>query len=254
MASTQEAFDHHVQGFVARDVSVVVKDFDEGSLVIAKGEIFRGLAAVRDYSTELFEELPKDCDFEITECIVLDKSVYIVSNAESETVVYDFATDTGGLIVDGSGSQLSFTTFAPNPHGLVGSTNVADRQWHHVAIVYDGQRKILYVDGEIDAQEPFSSTISTNDVNVRLGFNAEYTGGQCDGLLDEVRIYSRALSKMGGGRSSWFKAPHLEKRLQCRKAARRLTRSTASLRQDSAIRHLSDATTQGSVEFPWNRS
>ena len=60
MASTQEAFDHHVQGFVARDVSVVVKDFDEGSLVIAKGEIFRGLAAVRDYSTELFEELPKD--------------------------------------------------------------------------------------------------------------------------------------------------------------------------------------------------
>ena len=49
---------------------------------------------MQDFFTRLFGELPKDCSFELTECIVLDKSVYIVWNAESETVVYDFATDT----------------------------------------------------------------------------------------------------------------------------------------------------------------
>ena len=94
MASTQEVFDHHVQGFVARDVSMILEDFEETSIVIANGETFKGLAAVQDFFTRLFGELPKDCSFELTECIVVDKSVYIVWNAESETVVYDFATDT----------------------------------------------------------------------------------------------------------------------------------------------------------------
>lgn len=94
MASTQEVFDHHVEGFVARDLSMVLEDFDENSILIANGETFRGLAGVRAFYAELFTELPKDCAFELTECIVLDTNVYIVWNAESETVVYDFATDT----------------------------------------------------------------------------------------------------------------------------------------------------------------
>jgi hypothetical protein len=92
--STQEVFDHHVEGFVARDVSMVLEDFDESSVVIANGETLRGLTGAREFFAELFTELPKDCAFELTSCIVLDKHVYIVWNAESETVVYDFATDT----------------------------------------------------------------------------------------------------------------------------------------------------------------
>lgn len=92
--STQEVFDHHVESFVARDVSMVLEDFTESSVVIANGKTFRGLAAVREFFGGLFTELPKDCAFELTECIVLDKNVYIVWNAESETVAYDYATDT----------------------------------------------------------------------------------------------------------------------------------------------------------------
>lgn len=100
MASTQEVFDHHVQGFAARDVSMMLEDFDENSVLIANGETFTGLAEIGAFFEELFTELPKDCAFELTECIVLDKSVYIVWNAESETVVYDYATDTF-IIEDG---------------------------------------------------------------------------------------------------------------------------------------------------------
>ena len=92
--STQQVFDHHVEGFVARDVSMVLEDFAESSVVIANGETFRGLTDVRDFFDGLFIELPKDCAFELTECIVLDKNVYIVWNAESETVAYDYVTDT----------------------------------------------------------------------------------------------------------------------------------------------------------------
>ena len=33
MATTQDIWDHHVQGFVARDVSMVLEDFTDDSLV-----------------------------------------------------------------------------------------------------------------------------------------------------------------------------------------------------------------------------
>jgi hypothetical protein len=91
-------------------------------------------------------------------------------------------------------NTLSFTTFAPSPHNLAGSTNVFDGQWHHIAAVYDGTRKTLYVDGQVDAQALYSATLSTNNANVRLGFNSEFTQGQYDGFLDDVRIFNRGLS------------------------------------------------------------
>lgn|GEM_PF-201804 len=94
-----------------------------------------------------------------------------------------------------STNRLSFTTFAPSADNMVGSTNVFDGQWHHIAVVYDGSRKVLYVDGAVDAQEPYSATLNTNNINVRLGFNSEYSAGQYDGLLDDVRVYDRPLSQ-----------------------------------------------------------
>ena len=94
-----------------------------------------------------------------------------------------------------SSNKLSFTTFAPFPDNMVGSTNVFDGQWHHIVAVYDGSQKQLYVDGAVDAQEPYSSTVSTNNLKVRLGFNSEYTVGQYDGLLDDIRVFNRGLSQ-----------------------------------------------------------
>jgi hypothetical protein len=92
-------------------------------------------------------------------------------------------------------NTLTFTTFAPSPSELVGSMNVYDGQWHHIAAVYDGSQKTLYVDGVVDAQTPYTQTVSRNNVNVRLGFNSQFTVGQYDGIQDDVRIFSRPLSQ-----------------------------------------------------------
>jgi hypothetical protein len=94
----------------------------------------------------------------------------------------------------GGSKTLQFTTWAPGFDELVGQTNVFDGQWHHIAVVYDGTQKILYVDGQMDAQRPYNRTLNTNNLNVRLGYNTEYPSGQYDGLLDDVRIYDRSLS------------------------------------------------------------
>ena len=94
MATTQEVWDHHVTGFVARDVPTVLEDFTDGSVLVANGELHRGRTEIGQFSEGLFVELPKDCSFDLSTCIVLEKHVYIVWNAESDSVVYEFAADT----------------------------------------------------------------------------------------------------------------------------------------------------------------
>ena len=94
MATTQEVWDHHVQGFGTRDVPMVLEDYTEDSVVIVNGDTLKGLGAIGSLYTTLFNELPEDCAFDLPVCIVLDKNVYIIWNAESDTAIYEFATDT----------------------------------------------------------------------------------------------------------------------------------------------------------------
>ncbi|UCD52945.1 MAG: discoidin domain-containing protein [Phycisphaerales bacterium] len=83
----------------------------------------------------------------------------------------------------------------PSPDLRVnGQANVNDGQWHHVAGTYDGAVARLYVDGIEDGSVATSGPIATNTERVYLGENAEAPGRQWNGLIDDVRIYSRALS------------------------------------------------------------
>ncbi len=77
---------------------------------------------------------------------------------------------------------------------VYGTRNVNDGQWHHAVGVYDGTRLSLYVDGTLDASAASTGAIGTNNYNVFIGENAQATGRQFDGLIDDVRVYNRALS------------------------------------------------------------
>jgi hypothetical protein len=71
--------------------------------------------------------------------------------------------------------------------------------FHHVAAVYDNSTKTMqvYLNGSLDGEGIFTTTGSptTNNENVRIGKrNAFSAGTQLAGLIDEVRIWSRALT------------------------------------------------------------
>jgi len=84
----------------------------------------------------------------------------------------------------------------PSPDLRVnGDVNVNDGQWHHVAGTYDGAVARLYVDGVDDGSVLTSGAISKNVYRVYIGANAQRTGREWNGLIDDVRIYSRALSE-----------------------------------------------------------
>src|SRR4030095_14337942 len=92
-------------------------------------------------------------------------------------------------------NTLSFTTFsaAGASDNLVGTVNVANNAWHHVAVVYTGTTKTLYIDGQANATKAYTQALRNNNVKVRFGFNTEFTTGQYGGFLEGVRHFDRAL-------------------------------------------------------------
>jgi len=76
-----------------------------------------------------------------------------------------------------------------------GSINVNDQKWHHVAGVYDGNKIYLYVDGILDDFIHAGGNIPTNNAPVYIGGKVATYGGDWNGLIDDVRIYSYALSE-----------------------------------------------------------
>ena len=69
-----------------------------------------------------------------------------------------------------------------------------NNEWHHVAGTYDGTQLLIYVDGVVGANLSLSSTINVTTHDVALGTNTQASGRYYDGLLDDARIYSRALT------------------------------------------------------------
>ncbi|MHC4659718.1 MAG: LamG domain-containing protein [Planctomycetota bacterium] len=70
--------------------------------------------------------------------------------------------------------------------------------WYHVVFVYDGDERIIYINGQFDGRESYSGNINTNDQPIRIGSWGDPIGpGETryfNGAIDEVAIYKRALS------------------------------------------------------------
>ena len=76
----------------------------------------------------------------------------------------------------------------PNIAGITESTtSIEAGEWHHAACVYDGSAVKVYVNGVLEASNPYSSGISANNAPLRIG-------DKFDGLIEEVTIYNRALT------------------------------------------------------------
>jgi len=112
----------------------------------------------------------------------------LASNTNMESALY----------IDANGN-IRYDTWDWSAHKITGSTIVRDNKWHFVTGVYDsGTREArLYVDGKIDAA-PIGIVGSPDNVikRVRMCSNSNVDAilQPLAGQLDDVRLYSRALS------------------------------------------------------------
>ncbi|MCJ7777247.1 MAG: LamG domain-containing protein [Sedimentisphaerales bacterium] len=66
--------------------------------------------------------------------------------------------------------------------------------WHHLAGTYDGTQVKLYIDGELRNTKDHVGPIASNAYNVNIGADSEKADRFYNGVIDDVRIYNRALS------------------------------------------------------------
>jgi len=75
-------------------------------------------------------------------------------------------------------------------------TIITDDQWHYWTGTYDGTNAIIYIDGKVDASRQYSGPIGdSSNYSLYIGENAQATGRMLHGLLDDVRIYNKALNE-----------------------------------------------------------
>lgn len=70
---------------------------------------------------------------------------------------------------------------------------IIPREWTHVAATYDGSAATLYINGEVSVSTAYSGTVGSGTGYTDIG-SENNSGSRFRGLIDDVRIYDRALS------------------------------------------------------------
>jgi hypothetical protein len=84
--------------------------------------------------------------------------------------------------------------FIDGERNAVGSAALPVDEWSYLAVTYDGSSLRLYVDGSLAATAAVSGSIEASSGPLRIGGNSVWDEWFA-GLIDEVRVYNRALSQ-----------------------------------------------------------
>ncbi len=76
---------------------------------------------------------------------------------------------------------------------LLSQTIITDGDWHRLGLVWDGSSRMLYVDGIVVAEDTQDS-LEVSEKRLYIGTGkAMESGTYWSGLIDDVRIYNRAV-------------------------------------------------------------
>jgi hypothetical protein len=85
-------------------------------------------------------------------------------------------------------------TCPPSPF-LFGNGTLDDGEWHHVAGTYDSRRQALYIDGALDVEQSVSVAMDPTSYRVMIGSIDTLTDRVWHGPIDDVRLYSHAMTR-----------------------------------------------------------
>jgi PKD repeat protein len=90
-----------------------------------------------------------------------------------------------------------FVTVGGHRYGTISDLPLVTGQWYNLAMTYDGHSVKLYINGQLDSEDNRPSGTITPSPYPLMFAEAYYPGhlSWFDGLIDEVRIYDRALSE-----------------------------------------------------------
>jgi hypothetical protein len=88
---------------------------------------------------------------------------------------------------------LEVPVFTGQQANVEADVGLVDGRWHHLAATFDGSMLELYVDGKLAARGTPALDTAGPELNVGRSPASQYSE-HFDGLLDDLRIYDRALA------------------------------------------------------------
>jgi len=105
----------------------------------------------------------------------------------------DIGGEYGYEIMISGGKAMLYVASVADSVELSGTSSVNDNSWHHIVGVRDGNNYYIYVDGILENSETYTLGTTNNTDNLLIG-NDISTTYYFDGTIDNVKVYSRALS------------------------------------------------------------
>jgi hypothetical protein len=102
-----------------------------------------------------------------------------------------FADDQGA---DAGKVDFAHVNISNGVDATPGTSDIRGKGWTHIAAEYDGTYQRLYVNGVQENYLSASSPKTTGVQEVNIGRDAYEAAGYWNGLIDEVRVYNRALT------------------------------------------------------------
>jgi len=105
---------------------------------------------------------------------------------------FNYPTKGWYLFYNSGGGRFTFNTYDGIQHSTVSSIKPSLNTWYHIVGVSDGTNNVIYVNG-VSGSAVSSGTLTNSTAFLQVGGygNADFAW---EGLIDEVRIYTQALS------------------------------------------------------------
>jgi PKD repeat protein len=117
----------------------------------------------------------------------------VLMKESSSSYGYGLYADNNGNDVGQTRRPAAWIVQSGNYFGAEGTSQLSTNTWTHLAATYDGSTLRLYVNGTQASSVSRSGSIDTTSGALRIGGNNIW-GEWFNGLIDEVRVYNRALS------------------------------------------------------------
>ncbi len=124
----------------------------------------------------------------------LSLSVWFKKSSEDDDGTFVFCRVKYILRIDNHG-KITFAVYNPGWHSVTipWSKRIVNTDWHHLVATYDGQTIKIYVDAVLLVSKNTSGNLKSSTSPVYIG--SENPINYFDGSVDEVAVYSKALSQ-----------------------------------------------------------
>ena len=150
-----------------------------------------------DFNGDDYVDCGGNAEFSFTDAMTVSTWVNIRSVTSAWMAMIAKGENAWRLSVNNqtTGIHYAFTGGARGWQAANTATELPFDEWYHVAATYDTNvGALVYINGVMDASNPDIGGIVTNEMPLLLGENPEATERFFDGMLDEIKIYNRALS------------------------------------------------------------